>query len=122
MWTATVTSKLRDPASFNIVVSIEFSDGKSTLQDRLAGTGLTDAQIAEHCRKRIRNVLEAGSESAVTLGPVVIPADPVIDSKPNDMRVVSEKLQKLELRKRAQAVADLDPTLPSELAAALAKV
>lgn len=122
MWTATVTQKGRDSTNFNIVAVIEFSNGEATITERIGAVDLTDDQIAEHCRKRIRNVLEVGDAalSALSTGKVTLPSDPVTDDgKEQAQARLSQKLGVLELKKRVEAVKDGDPTIEADLTAYL---
>lgn len=120
-WTATVTRTGRDPTNFNIVAEISFTDGQVTINDRIGSVDLTDVQVAEHCRKRIRNVLEVGDAAlaALTTGSVEVPEAPEPDEKQKAQVALSQKLGVLELKKRVAAVAELDPTITADLEAVL---
>lgn len=94
-WTAEVTNKFRDSSNFNIVAEITYTDGISTIVERLPSVSLTDADIAEQARKRIRNVLEVGDAAlaALTTGPIKIPDDPAPDPKAQAVAAASIALQ-----------------------------
>lgn len=80
-WSATKTGKYRDPINLNIGVEITYTDGTTTVVERFPGSiDLTEAEVAEQARKRIRNVLEVGDVTlaTLTLGPIEIPPDPVV--------------------------------------------
>lgn len=109
-WTASYGNKRRDPVNFNIRVDITYTDGTQTIIEQIFGAvDLTDAQIAEQARKRIRNVLEVGDTALAALlgGLITLPPDPVPD--PNQQVLVDAQIVFQKAFAAAQVKALNDP-------------
>ena len=115
-WKAEVTNKFRDGNNLNIVAEITYTDGVTTIVERFPAVDLTDAQIAEQARKRIRNVLEVGDAALaiISLGPITLPSDPVPDSKAVAVAAAARALQ--IAARDAQIKALNDPVATAALA------
>lgn len=106
-WTATVTKKSRDISNMNIIAEISFTDGVTTLVDRIAAVDLSDAAIAEHVRRRITNVLEPGDAAlaAITVGDVT-PAAAPDETKQEAIRAAQVAFQKAAQAAQVKALND----------------
>lgn len=94
-WSFEVLNPRRDPGNFNIVVTIQYTDGATVVSENFAGVDLTDAVIAKQAKTRIENVLEVGDAAmaAIKLGPGTIPDDPITDPKQQAIFDASRELQ-----------------------------
>lgn len=113
---------------FAIFVDILYtaSDGQTVLEKEwrlgvVAPVSLVDPMIAEHARRRIRNVLEAGDAmlDGVALGAITLPPDPSPPKVP-DPQLVADAGVKLQQYQDARERAFVSPDAADKSAAVAA--
>lgn len=105
-WTASYTRRRN---GFNIVATITYTDGKTTIAEEFPGVDLTGATIAERARARIQNVLEVGDAALVALqgGPITIPDAPD-NTAPQAVAAANAKLGAAVRNAQLRALNDQD--------------
>jgi len=120
-WTWRISSgPVRDSASLNLVVTLEYSDGDNTYRENFGALDLTFDACAEQARKRIRNVLEPGDAALQALAQAAAGMAPTAElpSDPPDQTALQSAIAALNDAVRAAQLKALnDPDVDAALAA-----
>ena len=114
-WTAKVIGKRLDPNpnNLNILVDIEYTDGKETRSQTIGANDLTDAEISKRCQFFVE-AAEARDAAIgkITVGDVVLPRDAM--SEEERAAVKEKEAANRDLAEKLGQVAKLKLFLPED--------